>query len=75
MIELCKNINYQLNRYKMSKIQRGDICKVPTNVIFNFIEDQEMHSTITIENQIDRIVSYKVIMYRLRSKQTSQEFI
>lgn len=59
----------------MSKIHGADLCKVPTNVVFNFIEDQEMHSTITIENQIDRIVSYKVIIYPLRSKQTSQEFI
>ena len=59
----------------MSKIQGGDLCKVPNNVVFNFIEDQEMHSTITIENQVDRIVSYRVVIYPPRSKQTNQEFI
>lgn len=59
----------------MSKIQGGDLCKVPNNVVFNFIEDQEMHSTITIENLVDRIVSYKVIIYEFRSKRTSRVFI
>ncbi len=46
----------------MSKLQTGDLCKVANNVIFNFIEGQEMHSTITIENLVDRIVSFNVSM-------------
>lgn len=46
----------------MNKTQGGDLCKVPNNVVFNFNEDQEMHSTIIIQNIVDRIVTYKVYL-------------
>ena len=44
----------------MSKGGSSEICRVASNVVFNFVEGQEMHSSITIQNLVDRIVSFKV---------------
>lgn len=53
----------------MSKPESGiELCKVPDTVKFKFVEEQEMHSSITIENLRDTIVSFKVLLppYRLK---------
>ena len=41
-------------------MSKAEICKVPETLKFQFQEDQEMNSSITIENLMDTLVKYKV---------------
>lgn len=56
----------------MSKPESSiELCKVPDTVKFKFVEEQEMHSSILIENLRDSIVTYKVLLPRYRLKPIS----
>ena len=51
-----------------------DMCSLPEVVQFSYHEDQEMHSAITITNNAEHNVSYKVHLSSPRSKPTSQDY-
>lgn len=44
-------------------MSKAEICKVPDTLKFQFQEDQEMHSSIVMENLMDKVVKYKVTTY------------
>ena len=54
-------------------MSKAEICKVPDTLKFQFQEDQEMHSSIVMENLMDKVVKYKVTTYWSRSKPTNRD--
>jgi hypothetical protein len=41
-------------------MSKDELCKVPDTLKFQFQENQEMHSSIIIENFMDNVARYKV---------------
>lgn len=44
----------------IKNINSQDLCTLPSVVLFEFREEQEMHSEIIIKNLVDRLVNFKV---------------
>ena len=48
----------------MSKSEKAaELCKLPDTVKFQYLEGQEMNSSINIENLMDKIVTFRVYFF------------